>query len=152
MKSYLSALLLLSLLSACTYPIEKTDPESNILHTFHSVGAAPIEGQSGDTFDVKMLRAIKASKIEAYKEMAEQIYGVLLTAENSVEGAYLGDDRIKMRVKGLVKGARVLKSYNEGDLYITELELKMESLPFLTNTQYNQQGDSVMKVEQGIYY
>ncbi|GLS89299.1 hypothetical protein GCM10007916_03660 [Psychromonas marina] len=152
MKSYLSALLLLSLLSACTYPIDTPEPESNILYTFHSVGAAPIEGQSGKTFELKMLNAIKASKIEAYKEMAEQIYGVLLTAENSVEGAYLGDDRIKMSVKGLVKGARVLKSYHEGDLYITELELKMESLPYLTNTQYSDHGTSVIKVQEGIYY
>lgn len=154
MKYYLTALLALSLLSACSTSAEKTPikTESNLVHTFNSVGYAPIDIQSGDSFDAKILNAIKASKLEAYKEMAEQVYGVLLTAENTVEGAYLGDDRIKAQVKGLVKGARVLRSYHEGDVYITELELDMRTLPFLNNAKFTDQGVSILKVEEAVYY
>ena len=95
-----------------------------------SVGYAPIAAQKGDSRDLQMLNAIKVSKLEAYKEMAEQVYGVLVNSENNVVGGRLQDDIIKSRVKGLVRGAHVLKSYPRGEVYITELELDMAHFPF----------------------
>ncbi|PKF62776.1 hypothetical protein CW745_04965 [Psychromonas sp. psych-6C06] len=154
MKYHLPALLAICLLSACSSNSHNSDTQSqaNYEHSFYSVGYAPIEIQSGDSFDVKMLNAIKASKLEAYKEMAEQIYGVLLSADNRVEGAMLKEDKIKAKVKGLVKGARVVKSYHEGDFYITELTLDMQALPFASNASFNEQGVSILKVEEAVYY
>jgi hypothetical protein len=95
-----------------------------------SVGYAAIAAQKGDSFDLQMLNAIKVSKLEAYKELTEQLYGVLVSAENNVNGSRMQDDFIKSRVKGLVRGAKVLRSYHKGELYITELELDMQSSPF----------------------
>jgi len=155
MKSYLPVLFALSFLSACSTsmdPIEPEPPQINTQYQFTSIGYAPIEIQSGGSFDMKILNAIKASKLEAYKEMAEQIYGVLLSAKNNVEGAELKDDKIKTQVRGLVKGARVLKSYHEGDMYITELVLDMQTLPFLKSATFNDQGASLKKVQQSVYY
>ena len=154
MKHYLSAFFAISLLSACA-TLEKNPVVQTVIpkeHTFTSVGYAPIEAQSGDSKDIKMLNAIKASKIEAYKEMAEQIYGVLLSADNSVKGSYLIDDKIKSRVKGLVKGATVLRSYHEGGLYITELELNMETLNLLNNTTFKKQGGEARQIPRSVYY
>lgn len=154
MKHYLSAFLAISLLSSCANleknPVVQTEIKTE--HTFTSVGYAPIEPQSGDSEDIKILNAIKASKIEAYKEMAEQIYGVLLSADNSVKGSYLIDDKIKSRVKGLVKGATVLRSYHEGGLYITELELNMETLNLLNNTTFKKQGSAARQIPRSVYY
>ncbi|MCG6199762.1 LPP20 family lipoprotein [Psychromonas antarctica] len=121
-------------------------------YTFTSVGYAPIAAQKGATFDVQMLNAIKASKLEAYKELAEQIYGVLLNAENSVTNASLQSDQIESRVQGLVRGARVLKSYHRGDIYITELELNMRSLFFIQAPEFNEKEMQVIQVEKQIYY
>ena len=104
----------------------------NDQYIFRAVGYASIAAQKGDSFDLQMLNAIKVSKLEAYKELAEQLHGVLLNAENNVNGARLQDDMIKSRVKGLVRGARVLKSYHEGEVYITELELDMQRSPLLS--------------------
>jgi len=156
MKYYLPVLLSLSILSGCNSlqepSSEKPPAEINAHYQFTSVGYAPIEIQSGDSFDVKVLNAIKASKLEAYKEMAEQIYGVLLSAKSDVEGAALGDDKIKAQVRGLVKGARVLQSYHEGDMYITELAIDMQTLPFLKSATFNNQGVPLKKVQQSVYY
>jgi len=162
MKYYLSALLALSLLSACSSsnnnPFFQTQGKPDVQaattsdHTFNAIGYAPIDGQPGSSFEVKMLNAIKASKLEAYKEMAEQIYGVLLSAENNVEDATLTHDKIKSQVKGLVKGARVLKSYHEGEFYITEIELDMQTLAFLNEAVFNEQGVTVRKVQESVYY
>ncbi len=95
-----------------------------------AVGYAPIASQKGKTFNHKMLNAIKASKIEAYKELAEQVYGVVLTSDNTVIDAHLQNDTIQSHVSsGLIRGAAVTKSYHRGAFYITELELKMTVLP-----------------------
>ncbi len=154
MKSYLPVLLALSLLSACSHSIYEgpAKVEQNYQYTFTSVGYAPIKAQSGDSFDQKILNAIKASKLEAYKEMAEQIYGVLITAGDSTESSVLLDDKVESQVKGLVRGARVLKIYHEGGMYITELELDMQTLPFLSGAEFNKQGGRVIKVEEAVYY
>lgn len=153
--SNLSPILLLSVaLFSCAGPgYENREVEAlqNYQHTFTSVGYAPIAAQKGDTFDLQVLNAIKASKLEAYKELAEQIHGVLLSAENSVNDSHLQKDLIGGRVKGLVRGARVLKSYHEGDMYITELELNMQSLPFLRAPEFNN-NTRVIQVEKQIYY
>ncbi|WP_022941013.1 LPP20 family lipoprotein [Psychromonas hadalis] len=150
MKLYPFILFALPFLSACSniteVPIYKAE------HVFTSVGYAPIEAQSGDSFDLKMLNAIKASKLEAYKEMAEQIYGVLLTADNSTDGAVLQNDRIKAKVEGVVRGAHVLRSYNEGDVYITELELDMQTLPLLKDTEFEPSQGALIKVQETVYY
>ncbi|MEI6896276.1 MAG: hypothetical protein V5786_02090 [Psychromonas sp.] len=152
MKHYLSAFLVLFLLSACSHSNKASTDQSQMKYTFHSVGYAPIDIQSGGSFENKMLNAIKASKIEAYKEMAEQIHGVLLSSDNTLNGASLGHDKINAHVSGLVRGARVLKSYHEGDLYITELELNMETLSFLNKSGFNDEANSIIKVERSVYY
>jgi len=95
-----------------------------------SVGYATIASQKGPSFDLKILNAMKASKIEAYKELTEQVHGVLVSAENNVQNSRLESDTIRSRVRGLVRGARVVRTYHEGDIYITELELDMNSTPF----------------------
>lgn len=140
-------------LSSCAQHDDKpANTELNSDYTFNAVGYAPIEAQSGNTFDSKMLNAIKASKLEAYKEMAEQIYGVLVTADNAVENAILLDDILQTTVKGLVRGAHVSKSYHEGDVYITELELDIKTLPYAKASEFNQQDTRVIKVEEAVYY
>lgn len=120
--------------------------------TFTSVGYAPIAAQKGATLDLKILNAIKASKLEAYKELAEQIHGVLLNATNSASGSSLQDDQIESRVKGLVRGARVLKSYHERDIYITELALDMKSLSVLHSPAFNEGEAQVIHAEKKVYY
>jgi hypothetical protein len=154
MTSYLPIVLVASLLSACTIPNEQLPPKAdqNYQYTFTSIGYAPIEAQPGESFDLKVLNAIKVSKLEAYKEMAEQIYGILITSNSGVQDTILMNDKIEAKVKGLVRGARVLKSYHEGNVYITELELDMQALPFLQAAEFEQQSGRTIKVEEIVYY
>lgn len=157
MKSYIPAILALSLLSACTAltgkpPAIIEPPYENYDHIFTSVGYAAIEVQPGDSVEMKILNAIKASKLDAYKEMAEQIHGVLITAGGSAKRSILNSDAVDGKVKGLVRGARVLKSYHEGEVYITELELDMNTLPYLNAPEFHETGRSMLDVYRGVYY
>lgn len=140
----------LIMLSACVSNKQTIDEVSED-YEFVAVGYATITAQTGASNDIKMLNAIKASKLEAYKELAEQVYGVMLTSENSVKEYQLQSNGIKGKVKGLVRGAKVLRTYHENDLYITELGLNMKTLPFLKDAEFADSSD-VIKVQSQVYY
>jgi len=139
----------LLMLSGCA--TNKGNLEEVDEYEFVSIGYATMSAQNGATDDIKMLNAIKASKLEAYKELAEQVYGVMLTSESSVKNYQLQSGRLKTKVKGLVRGAKVLRTYHESDLYITELGLNMTTLPFLKDAEFAN-SDDVIKVQSQVYY
>jgi hypothetical protein len=140
------------LLSACS--IFNNDEHKTAEYEFIAIGYATITAQVGASQDIKMLNAIKASKLEAYKELAEQVYGVMLTSENSVQEYQLQADGLKTKVKGLVRGAKVIRSYHEADIYITELGLNMKTLPYLKDAEFEEVAESgnVISVPSQVYY
>lgn len=100
--------------------------EPNNYPLLKAVGYAPISPQSGVNKSQKQLMAIKASKLEAYRELAEQVYGQQITAGTTVAGSIAQDDYLQSKVQGIIKGAQVIKAYAVDDTYITELELNMK--------------------------
>ena len=141
------------MLSACSSILidDKQAKLKDKNYEFIAVGYAPITIQNGSSYDIKMLNAIKASKLDAYKELAEQVYGVMLTSDNSVKDLQLQSETLNTKVKGLVRGARVIRTYNEGDLYITELGLDMTALQFVEQAEFVTD-ENVIKVQPQVYY
>ena len=88
-----------------------------------AIGYAPLATQPAKEQSQKVLMAMQASKIVAYRELAEQVYGQNITANSSVSDWMLTDDNVKASVSGVIRGARVVKSYPAGDHYVTELDL-----------------------------
>jgi outer membrane protein FlgP len=88
-----------------------------------AIGYAPLATQPAKEQSQRVLMAMQASKIAAYRELAEQVYGQKISSSSSVNDWMLGDDKIKSSVSGLIRGARVVKSYPAGEHYVTELEL-----------------------------
>lgn len=101
-----------------------------------AIGYAPLATQPAKEQSQKVLMAMQASKIVAYRELAEQVYGQKITANSSVSDWMLTDDNVKASVSGVIRGARVVKSYPAGDHYVTELELDFAKVWQL----YQQQG------------
>ena len=91
-----------------------------------AIGYAPISAQQGENQSQRSLMAIKASKLEAYRELAEQVYGQKITAGTTVQGSIAQNDRLQSQVQGVIKGAQVVKTYAVGDTYATELHLDMK--------------------------
>jgi len=100
--------------------------EPNNYPVLKAVGYAPISLQKGASASQKQLMAIKASKLEAYRELTEQVYGQKVTAGMSVENAVAKDDYLESKVQGVIKGAQIIKTYAVDDTYVTELELNMK--------------------------
>ncbi|MBV7298516.1 LPP20 family lipoprotein [Enterovibrio paralichthyis] len=122
MKKWLSMAAIL-LLTACQ-PITQIRSEDMVT----AVGTASISSQRGETLEEKQFRAMRASKLEAYKELSEQIYGIRVSGLTQVDDQQLGQDRTHGAVDGIIRAAEVVASYKVGDSYVTELQLNLRKM------------------------
>ncbi len=84
--------------------------------------------QPGPTRSEKILQAIRASKLDAYRELTEQVYGNAIQADTTYKDNRQASNRMHANVDGLLRGARVVKSYPVDNMYATELELDTKVL------------------------
>ncbi len=104
---------------------ETVEPEH--YPTLTAVGYAPIAAQLGESDSMREIMAMKASKLDAYKELAEQVYGQRINGDESLANLVLSNSQLKASVEGVIRGAKVIKTYPVGeDTYATELELDMQ--------------------------
>lgn len=127
-RPLLTALLAFTL-SGCASIVDKhveweyVEPEA--FPVIKAVGYAPISLQKGKSESQKTILAIRSSKLDAYRELAEQVYGHNINGATSVKGMVANNDTLKAKVNGVIRGARVVKNYALGDIYTTELVLDM---------------------------
>ncbi|WP_299016062.1 flagellar biosynthesis protein FlgP [uncultured Photobacterium sp.] len=93
-----------------------------------AVGYASISEQRGRTIEEKRVRAMRASKIDAYRELTEQVYGMRISARAGMEDQQLGIENTDGAVDGIIRGAEVLRSYPVGDSYVTEMQLDLRKM------------------------
>ncbi len=128
----LSVGLFISVLSSCSTVYDKhvqwqtVKPES--FPVIHAIGYAPISLQKSVNETQRMLMAIKASKIAAYAELAEQVYGQQISASTTVANLLIENESLTSSVRGVIRGAKVIKSYPVGDSYTTELSLDFKDV------------------------
>ncbi len=128
------------LLSGCSMVLDKEvvweNDRPEQFPVLRAVGYAPLAEQSGSTVEQRTIQAMKASKLEAYKELAEQVYGQKIGYKVNMQQAILGNEQFKASLQGVIRGARVVKSYPVGEFYATEMELDFKTVYDLyQNTQ-----------------
>jgi hypothetical protein len=127
------------ILSGCSSIIDKhvewETVTPKVFPSVKAVGYAPISLQKGASDSQKMILAIRSSKLDAYRELAEQVYGHNINAATSIKGMVASNDTLKAKVNGLIRGAKVVKNYALGDIYTTELELDMKVVYALYKVQ-----------------
>ncbi len=122
---FITSLLLMT--SACSLFYDKhvqwqtVKPET--FPVLSATGFAPISMQKSTHETQRMLMAIKASKIAAYAELAEQVYGQQIKGKVTMADLLIEDQQMMASVQGIIRGAKVVKSYPVGDVYTTELQL-----------------------------
>jgi hypothetical protein len=68
--------------------------------------------------------AIRASKLDAYRSLTEQVYGQQLDASATVADMVLTNDTFRTRVEGVIYGAKLVSITPVGeDTYETTLSL-----------------------------
>ncbi|WP_413110735.1 LPP20 family lipoprotein [Thaumasiovibrio sp. DFM-14] len=91
-----------------------------------AVGYASISEQQGTNDEEKRIRAMRASKLDAYRELTEQVYGLRISASADMVDQQLGTEVTDSRVDGIIRGAKVERSYPVGDSYVTEMTLDLK--------------------------
>ena len=113
----------LLLISSCSSVYDKhvqwqrIKPE--VFPIINGIGYAPISLQKSKHETQRMLMAIKASKIAAYSELAEQVYGQQVSSKTTMADMLIDNQQLATSVQGLIRGAKVVKSYPVGDIYTT---------------------------------
>ena len=88
-----------------------------------ATGYAVISRQKGPSETEKEIQALRASKIEAYRELAEQLYGLRIKGSTVLVDTRETRDGVTTEIDAIVQGARVFRQYPLKDTYVTELEL-----------------------------
>ncbi|MDX1796483.1 MAG: LPP20 family lipoprotein [Hydrogenovibrio sp.] len=75
----------------------------------------------------RRLMAIRASKLDAYRSLAEQLYGIKIDSNTSISTLTARNDNFRARVTALVKGARLVSVTPMADHnYETVLEVYVD--------------------------
>ena len=89
-----------------------------------AVGYASITAQPSTDVAQRRLMAARASRIDAYRNMAELVYGVSFGSESATDDSRLQNDVTRTRVNGRLQGVEVISIEPLGnDTYQTTLRL-----------------------------
>jgi len=98
--------------------------ENNAEKTF-AVNGEGIAPQNTVSPAQAMALAKRAAVADAYRQMAEKLYGVKISAKDTIKDAALYDSRIVSQVDGLVKDATIVENSFKDGLYKVRMELTM---------------------------
>lgn len=105
-KKVFSALLALCMMAVASVAMAATDISSGKI-VVEGIGGA---GQS-------MSVGYTAARIVAYRLLTEQVYGVQIDADTTVENTIVTNDTIKAKVSGVIKGAKVVSQSVDANGY-----------------------------------
>ena len=92
--------------------------------TITATGYAVVTVQNHKNPAQQRLMAIRASKLDAYRNLTEQVYGQKLDASSTVADMVVTNDTFRTKVEGVIYGARLVSITPVGeDTYETTLSL-----------------------------
>lgn len=95
--------------------------------TLTATGYAVISVQGSKNPAQQRLMAIRASKLDAYRSLTEQVYGQQLDASSTVADMVMVNDTFRAKVEGVIYGAQLVSITPVGDdTYETSLSLDKE--------------------------
>jgi len=130
----------LALLSACVaVPNTTAVPASFQAYKILAVGYGAMGGGSSTyTVGQQKLMAMRAARIDAYRNLAEQVYGFRIWGNTAVSAFSTQNDNVRTYIDSFIRGARVVNMtpIADGNFEATvELELTPAFLSCVSNAQ-----------------
>ena len=129
---------------------------------------ADVEAERADTR--KRLMARRASQLDAYRNLAERVYGTVIFGSSTVNDFVLRNDSFRSYVDSYVRGAKTLSVTEHSDGVVeTVMELKLsprfvacaagvaddevrDACPIAMPTYNDQAGDTKARSGESLYY
>lgn len=90
-----------------------------------AIGYGALPTQEGFSLEQRRILAIRASKLDAYRALAETVAGLKITGSSTVSAVTMTNDSFRVYVEAYLRGARVLTvTPLPGGSYETVLELQ----------------------------
>jgi outer membrane protein FlgP len=106
--------------------------------TITAVGYAVVSTQPGKNVAQKRLMAIRAARMGAMRELAEQIHGLKIDSRTTVIDLVTQNDTFRAMVQGTIRGAKTVRINPTGDdTYETVLEIDREIMLLLLREARN---------------
>ena len=100
--------------------------------TLTATGYAVVSTQPGQSLEQKRLMAIRAARMAAIRELAEQIHGIKVDSNTTVIDLMVQNDTFRGIVSGVIRGARTVRINPTGtDTYETVLEIDQDMVAYL---------------------
>lgn len=95
-------------------------------------GFAQVARQPGESLNQRRLLAMRAARLEALRDLTEQVHGVRLTSDSLLRDAILRDDRLAARVEGSLRGARTVAIEPRGeDGYAVTMQIDADTVAYV---------------------
>ena len=122
--------------SAPTNQLNKTrellDGASITFPTLTATGYAVVSTQPGQNIEQRRLMAIRAARMSAMRELAEQIHGLKVDSNTTVIDLMVQNDTFRGIVSGVIRGARTVRINPTGsDTCETVLEIDQDMVAYL---------------------
>jgi len=110
-------------------PVAPTSAVVERRRPIQSTGYAVISIQPHSLPAQQRLLAIRAARLDAYRGLAEQVYGQFLDGATTIADAVLRSDRVRARVEGIIHSAEVVSINPVGqDTYELTLSLDRDAV------------------------
>jgi hypothetical protein len=97
-----------------------------------AIGFASITAQPGADAAQRRLQAARAAKLDAYRNLAEQLYGVEFASDSLINDSRIREDQIRVRISGVIAGAEVVALEPLGnDSYQATVRLPADKVAWL---------------------
>lgn len=117
-----------------TKPAELPSPSTPAagLSDLTAFGFASITAQSGSDAAQRRLQAARAAKLDAYRNLAEQLYGVEFASDSLINDSRVREDQIRVRISGVIAGAELVALEPLGnDSYQATVRLPADKVAWL---------------------
>ena len=101
-----------------------SQPKVKVVPTITGMGYASVSSQPAKSVNQRRLMAIRAARIEAMRNLTEQVHGMKINSRTTIIDAIVQNDSLRATVDGLIVGAKTVRINPVGaDTYEVVLEL-----------------------------